>query len=126
MTQKDWYRVFLEDYCTQEKDNNTGERVSIRCRVEKANPQTDWEHSWRLARLPGLGPENTSFLLRLMHDLLPTQERVARTNPKAGAGCQVQGCAAESDDRAHALMHCLGNTGVFAMGNLLRYYIGNI
>ena len=112
MTEKDWYRVLLEDYCTQEKDNNTGERVNIMCRVEKANPQTDWEQSWRLARLPGLGPENTSFLLRMMHDLLPTQERVARTNPRAGAGCQVQGCAAESDDRAHALVHCLGNTGV--------------
>ena len=95
-----------------EIDNNTGERVGIRCRVERANPQNDWERSWRLARLPGLGPDNTSFLLRLMHDLLPTQERVARTNPRAGAGCQVQGCEAECDDRAHALVHCLGNTGV--------------
>ena len=95
--------------------------------VENANPQTDWEHSCRLARLPGLGPENTSFLLKLMHDLLPTQERVARTNQRAGAGCKVQGCAAVSDDREHDLVHCLGNTGVGQKGvRCLQSYNPNI
>ena len=29
MKEKDWYRVLLEDYCTMEIDNNTGERVGI-------------------------------------------------------------------------------------------------
>ena len=86
MTEKDWYRVSLEDSCTQEKDTNTEKRVIIRCRGEKANPETDLEHSWRLARLPGLGPENTSFLLRLVHDLLPTQELVARKTKKLVLG----------------------------------------
>ena len=48
------------------------------CKVERASPDTDWKP----ARLPGLGPENLSFLLKLLHDILPTQERVHRTNPK--------------------------------------------
>ena len=37
---------------------------------------------------------------------------MARTNPRAVAGCQVQECEVECDDRAHALVHFLGNTGV--------------
>ena len=60
MSEKDWYRVLLEEYCTMEVDH-TGEQVHIKCRVERASPLTDWEKSWRLARLPGLGPENISF-----------------------------------------------------------------
>ena len=36
-------------------------RKYIRTKVELASPVTDWERSWRLARLKGLGPEHTSF-----------------------------------------------------------------
>ena len=106
MSKKEWYRVLLEEYCTMEMDQ-TGQQVNIKCRVERASPLTDWEQSWRLARLPGLGPENVSFLLRMMHDLLPTQERVARTNPRASPACQVPGCAVVCEDRGHALVQCV-------------------
>ena len=111
MSEKEWYRVLLEEYCTMEIDQ-TGQQVNIKCRVERASPLTDWEQSWRLARLPGLGPENVSFLLRMMHDLLPTQERVARTNPRASPACQVPGCAVVCEDRGHALVQCVGSMSV--------------
>ena len=111
MSEKEWYRVLLEQYYTMET-NQDGHQVNIMCRAERASPATDWEHSWRLARLPGLGPENTSFVFRMMHDLLPTQERVARTNPRANPACQVPGCTEVVENRAHALVLCEGNMGV--------------
>jgi hypothetical protein len=65
------------------EESDRGLRQQILCRVERASLGTDWENSWRLVRLPGLGPGNTSFLFKLMHEILPTQECVARTKPKA-------------------------------------------
>ena len=63
MTEKQWYQLLLEDSCTMEEGNG-GQRILIKCRVERANPEADWERSWKLARLPGLGSENISFLLK--------------------------------------------------------------
>ena len=74
MTEKQWYTLLSEDTCAMEEDEN-GQREYIKCRVERSSPDTDWEQCWRLARLPGIGPENTSFLFKLMHQILPTQER---------------------------------------------------
>ena len=92
--------------------DHIGQQVNIQCRVERASPLTDWERSWRLARLPGLGPENVSFLFKMLHDLLPTQERVARTKPRASPACQLPGCNSGIENRAHALIFCEGNNGV--------------
>ena len=60
----------------------------------------------------GLGPENVSFLFKLLHDILPTQERVARTKPRASPACPLPGCDAATETRAHALVLCEGNNGV--------------
>ena len=108
MTEKQWYQLLLEDTCTMEEDNG-GHRISIKCRVERANPEVDWERSWRLARLPGLGPENVSFLWKLLHQILPTQERVARTKPLSSSACPVPGCGERMEDLSHALVWCQGN-----------------
>ena len=83
-----------------------------KCRVELASPDTDWERSWRLARLSGLGPENISFLLKMMHQLLPTQERLSRISPRTSSTCTLPGCVNFRDDLPHALVFCQGNDGV--------------
>ena len=94
-------------------EDDGGQSRPILCRVERAKPGADWERSWRLARLPGLGPENTSFIFKLMHEILPTQERVARTKPRASPSCTMPGCTAGvSEDLAHALVLCESNDGV--------------
>ena len=106
MTEKEWYTLLLEDTCTMEVVEEGGQREYIKCRVERASPMADWEHCWRLARLSGLGPDNTSFLLKLLHQTLPTQERVARTKPSTSPNCKVQGCQGEMENLAHALLFC--------------------
>ena len=90
-----------------------GQRQLIPCRVELASPEIDWEKSWRLARLPGLGPELTSFIFKLLHQVLPTQERVARTSPVVAPTCKSPSCTGgHIEDLQHALIHCCGNNGV--------------
>ena len=125
MTQKQWYRLLLEDNCTMEQ-GEAGQMQFIRSRVELASPETDWEQSWRLARLPGLGPDHTSFLFRLLHQLLPTQERVHRTGNAANPLCKGAGCS-ETDDLGHSLFMCETNQNVgTSLLGLLRQYQPNI
>ena len=91
-----------------------------------ASPETDWEQSWRLARLSGLRPEHTSFLFRLLHQLLPTQERLHRTGNAANPLCKAAGCS-ENDDLGHSLFISEANqhVGTNLLG-LLRQYQPNI
>ena len=50
-----------------------------KCKAELRSPGTDWELSWSLSRLKGLGSEATSFLWKLLHCILPAEERLSRT-----------------------------------------------
>ena len=118
MTEAQWYRLYLEDYCTMEELDN-GQSSFIPTRIESASPTTDWEKSWRLARLKGLGPEHTSFLFRLGHKLLVTKERLNRTNAVVSPFCQAQGCTGEAvENLEHALVQCSANSN---MGSALMH-----
>ena len=51
-----------------------------------------------------------SLLFRVIHQTLPTQERVTRTKPGASTICRVQGCSANvTEDIPHALLYCPAN-----------------
>ena len=70
--------------------------------------------------MSGLGPENISFLFKMMHNTLVTQERLSRTSPTVSPNCKFPGCAGtEHEDLLHALVHCPGNNDV---GNVLRSF----
>ena len=108
MTEKELDSFLLEEYCTMEMGESRKEY--IKCRVERNSPDTDWENSWRLARLPGLGPDNTSFLFRMLHQ---TQERVARTKPNQSSICKLNECNADLEENLdHALIQCEANSCV--------------
>ena len=110
MTQKHWYTLLLEDCCIKEYRGD-GTQKYIRTKVELASPETDWESSWRLARLKGLGPDHTTFLFKLLHNILPTQERLHRANNDVSQHCKAQGCS-EVDDLCHSLVQCQANQQV--------------
>ena len=62
--------------------------------------------------MPRLGPELSSFLFKLMHQILPTQERVSRTNPATSPRCKLPGCSdATVEDLPDDLVYCSGNYG---------------
>jgi hypothetical protein len=56
MTTAQWYRVLLEKEVTMVETDNQ-EMQFISSRAELASPNTDWDLTWRLARLKGLGSE---------------------------------------------------------------------
>jgi hypothetical protein len=106
-----WYQLLLEDKVTMEVRDL--QRQLIMCRVELGSPSTDWDVTWERVRLKGLGPNLTSFLFKIVHQLLPTQERVARTNPNQSPACKARGCLeGETEDLVHALVTCRSNNGV--------------
>ena len=88
-------------------------RQVIPCRAELVSQATDWDLTWRRSRLKGLGPEISSFLFKILHQLLTTQERLARTNPAVSPVCKAPGCTREvGEDLVHAFVTCSGNMGV--------------
>ena len=81
--------------------------ILIPTRVESVQPNNDWTETWRLARIHGLGSNLTSFLFKLLHRLLPTQDRVQRLGVAVDGQpglCQL--CHLETEDALHALVHC--------------------
>ena len=101
MTTAQWYQVLLEKEVTMDMDNKY-----IMSRAELASPGTDWETCWRRARLKGLGSETTSFLWKLMHRLLPTEQRLGRILPNSSALCKY--CPnPPTADLEHAFFGCI-------------------
>ena len=111
MSEKKGYQLYLEDHFTMEGQGD--QCCFISTRTEMESPNTDWDRSWRLARLRGLGPDNTTFLFKLGHKLLATRERQNRTNPSSSPLCTAHGCGNEDvEDLEHALIHCQANKNV--------------
>ena len=85
----------------------------ILCRAELANPENNCETSARRMRMKGLGSEVVSFLFKLLHQLLATQERLSRLNQATSHACKAPGCSEDQkEDVAHALYYCNVNTGI--------------
>ena len=85
-------------------------------RLELNFPKVDWVEYHRLARLPGLDSVSSSFLYRLLHQLLPTRDRVIRMGlDQPGQNvCQLCGIAVEN--LSHAFFECPKN---LSSGNFL-------
>ena len=106
MTIKEWYRVLLDDQVLM---NNNGNMASslVPVRVEELSTETDWAVTWSLARLKGLDSDLTAFLFKLLHCLLPSQDRVSRITR-----IQTQNiglcllCHTEVEDLQHAFFSC--------------------
>jgi hypothetical protein len=56
--------------------------------VELAEPGQLWDVSWELARQIKLGPGLTTFMFKLIHQILPTAVRVSRILPNQSPHCQ--------------------------------------
>ena len=87
MTTAQWYRVMLEKEITMMEPKGMP-REYIMCKAELRSPGTDWELSWSLSRLKGLGSDATSFLWKLLHCILPTEERLSRILPNSSPNCK--------------------------------------
>ena len=112
MTVGMWYRFLMEEKVFQEKDEN-GFSFPIQMKAEKLSPNNNWEVIWPLIILPGLDSRTRSFLLKLLHNLLPTQERLHRVLPNKVLSPTCSLCPqATCGDQLHSLILCPFNNGV--------------
>ena len=107
MTTEQWYKVMLEDQVLKIPTNENTPSTCITIRVEELSPQTDWKATWSIARAKGLDSELTAFIFKLLHCLLPTQDRVSRIVRKQNLNtglCPL--CHAEVEEPQHAFYSC--------------------
>ena len=125
MTSRQWYTLLVEKNITMEMaEENSPQQQYIPCRAELTNPANDWERIWLIARSKRLGPEMITFLWRMLHRLLPTQDRVHRIvrNTTPSPNCKL--CDEETvEDLEHALLQCSFNSGI---GTLLRRSLSSL
>ena len=72
MSLRDWYKVLIEKYIFK---SGSEENLS---KCELRSPEVDWSQTWSLVMHKCLDSDDQSFLLRLLHGLLPSQEKLAR------------------------------------------------
>ena len=108
MSIKQWYTALMESQVLMSQSTATSPPTLLPVRAELLHPNADWSWTWSLARTKSLGSDLTAFLFRLLHHLLPTQDRVARlgggqTDPPG----RCNHCQADVEDQLHAFFSCL-------------------
>ena len=97
-------------------------REYIETRAELASPNTDWDTCWKRARLKGLGSEATSFLWKLLHCLLPSEQRLAKILPNSSDLCKWCPNPIPAD-LSHYLFQCSSTREVGEwLLNIVRHY----
>ena len=121
MSEGDWTRYLTEDFLTMEADHGNGNRVFRPSRAELTSPTTDWEFSWLLCRQQGMPPDLSSFLWKMLLDLLCTQQRLHRISASTSPLCKL--CKTETGSLQHELLECSfnDNTGQKLLSTLQIY-----
>ena len=101
LTTKEWYKFLLEENATMRDIDEEGRKELIPCRIEEREPDVHWSESYRLLRLKGLSPSQKSHLFCLIHELLPSKERVSNIMPATSPACTL--CR---DNSPETYLHC--------------------
>ena len=112
MSIKEWYTLLLEDKVLMSPATDVSPAALLPVRVEALHPNTDWSQVWNIARTKGLGPELISFQFKLLHQLLPTQERIARLGLNEDQPRLCLHCRLETEDLVHSFFDCTKNMQV--------------
>ena len=125
MTTSEWSTFLVEENVTMTTLPDLT-REFTPCKAELAQPSNDWQQSWSLARMKGLGPEHTSFLWKLVHLLLPIKERLHRLSPGTSPTCSL--CNQNlNEDMVHAFLSCDYNQGAGdALAQVLSQHLPSI
>ena len=110
MSEKDWSKLLTEDHVTMRVNPDSGIREYLPSRAEQASPATDWELSWLLCRQPGLSPELSSFLWKLLLNLICPQEKLHRMGVSPSSLCRL--CKTETGTLTHELLECSHNANI--------------
>ena len=125
MTEKDWSRTLTEDEVTMRTNPETGLKAFRPCKAELNSISTDWDLSWALCRQQGMAPDLSSFLWKMLLDLLCTQQRLNRIGASPSDLCKL--CTTEIGTLEHELIICShnANTG-YKLVTCLQTYVPTI
>ena len=102
MSTRQWYHYLLnKDLLKAEIDD--GSEIYRPCRVERLSPDYDWITTWKRIRLSAMSSSTMTFLWKLLHHLLPTEERLFQTLGNVSSSCR-SGCP---ENTVASLEHCL-------------------
>ena len=104
---RQWYRLLLEVKVLMSPANESGPAYLLPVRCESLQPDSNWNYAWQLMRTSGLSSNCSSFLFKLVHLLLPTQDRVHRlglTRNNTEGLCLL--CRSEREDLLHSFFFC--------------------
>ena len=107
LTVKQWYTYLLENLVTTREIDQDGRRELIPCRIEEMSPTVQWGEAYRLSRLHGLSPTSKSFLFKLLHQLLPSRERLHRLIPTNSPLCWCD--SGDTETYLHCFYSCTKN-----------------
>ena len=110
----------MEKNVTYRKIN--GEQSLVPCRIEQKFSDKVWERIWSNAKVQGLPSEFSSFVWRMIHDLLPTKQRLFRLQITGTPSDLCTHCSKDkTEDLVHALFECdfNGGSGPFLL-NILK------
>ena len=110
MSTKQWYLVLMENNITMELDADLRQVWKpVKCEIKLSS--VTWDRSWELACLRGLSSDQTSFIFKLLHNILPTGSRLHRLKQRESTACTL--CTSGlSDDCVHSFLTCSFNNGV--------------
>ena len=86
LTQKEWYYHLLRFFVTERDIPNYDMKEKIPCRMEK-EPEINWPDIYANSRLKGLSPDDKSFMIKTIHQLLPVKLRVSILIPNSDPSC---------------------------------------
>ena len=78
VTVKQWYKILLEKNITHTCPDLNTPPVIINSKFEQNHPEVDFPDVYHLSRKYGLSPDQKSFVFKMIQDILPTRERLAR------------------------------------------------
>ena len=104
MTTKQWYHYIIDQELLK-ASNDDGILVFRLCRAERLSPDMDWKSVWDKVRHPSLSSSTASFLWKLLHDLLTTEERLANTLGNTPPSCRF-GCEGQEATLEHCFFKC--------------------
>ena len=101
VTVKQWYQLLLEKGVTHTSENPDTPPLLIASRAEGNHQMADFPAAYRISIVFGLAPEQKSFMFKLIQNILPTRERLARIGKVQSSLCLY--CDGQLDSTAHLL-----------------------
>ena len=97
-TTKTWQERVTKRFITHNRDPQTGICTLIPTKQEDLNSDTDWDNIWQNMRCKGLTPSQSSYLFKMVHNLLPHNSKLLQFGLKDNDICNF---CTQSDSRSH-------------------------